>query len=165
MINPFTPMNPSFIQAFRAKGKRYLVLQNFTLEDHLFKKDKKYVLVSHYDDDKKAREHLRQVEQQEVAQIIDLENEAGREKLESMLNINSEYVLYSVLVTNPAAVERALNNLKYKIMKYIDDKPKWRISREHTLRPELETVFGELQVVMKYSGQTIKVPLKDIETY
>ena len=50
-------------------------------------------------------------------------------------------------------------------MKYIDDKPKWRISRDHILRPELETVFGELQVVMKYSGQTIKVPLKVIETY
>ena len=108
MINPFTPMNSKFIQAFRAKGKRYLVLQNFTLEDHLFKKDKKYVLVSHYDDDKKAREHLRQVQQQEVAQIIDLEDEAGREKLESMLNINSEYVLYSVLVTNPAAVEMSI---------------------------------------------------------
>ncbi len=165
MINPFTPMNPKFIQAFRAKGKRYLVLQNFTLEDHLFKKHKKYVLVSHYDDDKKAREHLMQVDRQEVAQIIDLEDEEGRRKLESLLNINSEYVLYSVLVTNPAAVEKALNNLKYKIKKYIDDKPKWRISGDHTLRPELETLFGELQVVMKYAGQTIKVPLKVIETY
>ncbi len=165
MINPFTQMNTKFIPAFRAKGKRYLVLQNFTLEDHLFKKDKKYILVSHYDDDKKAIEHLRQVQQQEVAQIIDLEDGVGREKLESMLNINSEYVLYSVLVTNPAAVEIALNNLKFKIKKYIDNKPKWRISGSHTLRPELETIFGELQVVMKYAGQTIKVSLKVIEKY
>lgn len=165
MINPFTVMNTKFIQAFRAKGKRYLVLQNFTLEDHLFKKDKTYTLVSHYDDDKKAREHLRQVQQQEVAQIIDLEDEAGRQKLESMLNINSEYVLYSVLVTNPAALSKALDNLKYKIKKYVDDKPNWHISREHTLRPELETLFGELLVILKYSGQTIKVPLKVIETY
>ncbi|MDQ6890686.1 MAG: hypothetical protein M3Z56_10475 [Bacteroidota bacterium] len=165
MINPFTPMNIKFIPAFRSKGKRYLVLQNFTLEDHLFKKDKKYVLVSHYDDKGKAQEHYTRVQQQEVAKIIDLENDAERQALESMLNINSEYVLYSVLVTNPAAVERALDTLKYKIKKYIDDKPKWHISREHTLRPELETVFGELQVVMKYSGHTIKVPLKVIETY
>lgn len=165
MINPFTLMNTKFIPAFRAKGKRYLVLQNFTLEDHLFKKDKQYVLVSHYDDKGKVLEHYTRVQDQEVAEIIDLEDEAGRKKLESMLNINSEYVLYSVLVTNPAAVEKALNNLKYKIKKYIDDKPKWRISAQHTLTPELEMVFGELQVVMKYSGQTIKVPLKVIETY
>ena len=165
MINPFTPMNSKFIPAFRSKGKRYLVFQNFTLEDHLFKKDKNYVLVSHYDDKGKALEHYTRVQQQEIAKIIDLENDADTLTLESMLNINSEYVLYSILVTNPAAVERALDNLKYKIKKYIDDKPKWRISREHTLRPALETVFGELQVVMKYSGQTIKVPLKVIETY
>ncbi len=165
MINPFTQMNTKFIPAFRSKSKRYLVLQNFTLEDHLFKKDKKYVLVSHYDDKGKALEHYTRVQQQEIAKIIDLENDADTLTLESMLNINSEYVLYSILVTNPAAVERALDILKYKIKKYIDDKPKWRISREHTLRPELETVFGELQVVMKYSGHTIKVPLKLIETY
>lgn len=158
-------MNSKFLPAFRAKGKRYLVLQNFTLEDHLFKKDKKYVLVSHYADKGKALEHYSRVEAQEVAQVIDLENEEEREKLESMLNINSEFVLYSVLATNPEAVKRTLDNLKYKIMKYIDDKPKWRIGAQHTLTPELEMIFGELQVVMKYSGQAIKVPLKVIETY
>ncbi len=165
MINPFTLMHNKFIPAFRAKGKRYLVLQNFTLEDHLFKKDKKYVLVSHYDDKGKALEHYCRVQNQEVAKFTDLEDGIEREKLEGMLNINSEYMLYSILVTNPETVKRALDNLKYKIMKYIDDQPKWRISRQHTLIPELETVFGELQVVMKYAGQTIKVPLKVIETY
>lgn len=165
MINPFTPMHNKFIQAFRDKGFRYLVLQDLTLEDHLFKKDKKYVLVSHYSDRGKALEHYSRVRNQELAEGIDLEDEKGREKLEQMLNVNSEYVLYSVLVTNPETVKRALDNLKYKIMKYIDDKPKWRISRNHTLVPELETVFGELQVVMKYAGQTIKVPLKVLETY
>ncbi len=165
MINPFTLMNTKFIAAFRAKGKRYLVLQTFTLEDHLFKKDKKYVLVSHYNDKGKALEHYTRVQHQDVAQIIDLESKKERESLEEMLNIKSAFVLYSVLITNPEALKRTLDNLKYKIMKYIDGKPKWRISAQHTLTPQLETVFGELQVVMKYSGQTIKVPLKAIEMY
>ncbi len=165
MINPFTLMSTKFIPALRAKGKRYLVLQNFTLEDNLFKKDKKYVLISHYDDKGKSLEHYSRVQHQEIAQVIDLEDEAGRGELEGMLNINADYVLYSVLITNPETVKKTLNNLKYKIQKYVDDKPKWRISRQHILVPDLETVFGELQVVLKYSGQAITVPLEIIELY
>ncbi len=165
MINPFTLMESKFIPAFRARGKRYMVLQNFTLEDHLFKKDKKYVLVSHYDDKGIALKHYELVQQQEVAQILDMEEEAERMELENMLNINSGYILYSVLTTNPDIVKKILDNLKYKIMKYVAAKPKWRISRNNTLVPKLKTIYGELQVEMNYSGQSITVPLKVIETY
>lgn len=165
MINPFTLMNDKFIAAFRQRGKRYLVLQNFTLENNLFKQPgKSYVLVSHYDDPGLALLHYKEVMREDMAMLIDLEIEQQRQQFESMLLPESGYIVYSVLNSNPAATKLALDKLKYKIQDYIATHTQWRISRHHEMIPALETTFGELFVVLKYSGQTIKVPLKEFES-
>ncbi len=166
MINPFSLMDEKFIPAFRQRGKRYLVLQTFNRENNLFKEEKKsYVLVSHYDDPGHALLHFKEVKDEEMARMIDLENETERKDFEGMLNINSAYKVYSILDSNPKATKLAMDKqLKYKIQDYIADKTNWRIGRHHEMTPELEITFGELFVVLKYSGQKIRVPLKELET-
>lgn len=158
-------MHHGFINAFRKRGKRYLVLQNFTREDTLFKEEgKKYVLASHYDDKGLALLHYKKVIQEEEGRMIDLENDDERKEFDDMLNVNLNYKVYSILVSNPDEMKRAIDKqLKYKIQDYIAKHTNWRISRHHKMTPDLETTFGELFVVLKYSGQKIRVPLKDLE--
>ncbi len=164
MINPFTLMNLKFISAFRERGKRYLVLQNFTRENNLFKQqDKKYLLVSHYSDRGLALLHYKEVINDEMAAMIDLEVDNERDRFEQMLFDGSGYIVYSILNSNPTATRLALDKLKYKIQEFIAKNTQWRISRQTEMVPDLETTFGELFVVLKYSGQTIRVPLKTFE--
>lgn len=165
MINPFSLMHSGYIDAFRMRGKRYLILQQFTRENNLFKEEgKTYLLVSHYDDLGLALLHYKEVKDEPVARMIDLEKENERIEFESMLSVNSEYIVYSILDSNPKATKMAIDKqLKYKIQDYVAKETKWRISRHHEFVPDLEVTFGELFVILKYSGRNIRVPLKDLE--
>jgi hypothetical protein len=166
MLNPFARFDERFIAAFRNAKKRYLVSQTFTRENNLFKDPKKhYLLLSHYDDPNLAKAHLKAVENDKFADTFDLENEKDRERLLHMLDINSDFVIYSILDTNPKATKLTFDKIfKYKIQKYIANNTNWRISREQTYVPSLETTFGELFVILKYPGKReIKVKLEELE--
>ncbi len=167
MINPFTRMNEKFIPAFRQRGKRYLVMQEFKGENNLFKDPaKKYVLVSHYENPAEAMHQYKVVKEEPVSKLIDLDNEDDRKEFESIMNINSGFVVYSILVANPAATKRAVDKqLKYKIQNYIASNTQWHIGKEQSIVPELETTFGELFVILKYSAQKIRVALKELESF
>lgn len=158
-------MHPGFIAAFRQKGKRYLVLQEFGRENNLFKEqDKKYVLVSHYERSAEAMHHYKVVKNDPLARIIDLENDSERSEFEKMLHVDSAYKVYSILDANPEATKRAIDKqLKYKIQDYIAANTQWRISRHDEFLPVLKTKFGELIVILKYHGREIEVPLKELE--
>ncbi len=160
-------MHSGFIDAFRKRGKRYLVLQKFTRENNLFKEaGKDYVLLSHYDVLAGAMHHYKVVKNEGLAKMIDLENGSERREFGEMLNVNSKYIVYSILDSNPTATKKAIDKqLKYKIQNYITTKTQWRISREQELVPVLKTRFGELIVILKYSGREIEVPLKELENY
>ena len=165
MLNPFARFDERFIAAFRNAKKRYLISQTFTRENNLFRNSgKHYLLLSHYDDPNLAKAHLKAVENDKFADTFDLENEKDRERVKSMVDINSDYVVYSILDLNPKATKIAFDKIfKYKIQKYIANNTNWRIGREQTYVPNLETTFGELFVVLKYSGQEIRVKLEELE--
>ncbi|MEP6949112.1 MAG: hypothetical protein ABI863_07565 [Ginsengibacter sp.] len=165
MFNPFARFEPGFIPGFRNLKKRYLVLQTFKRENNLFKDPaKSYVIVTHYDNPGGAKEHLNAVKEDKFAQLMDLENAIDRNRLLEMLSINSAYIVYSILDANPKTTKNAIDKIfKYKIQKYISNNTQWRIGREQTVVPSLETTFGELFVILKSSGQTIRVKLEELE--
>lgn len=165
MINPFSRMNEKFIAAFRKRGKRYLVIQEFKRENNLFKDlNKNYVLVSHYNNPAEAIHHYKVIKDQPLSKMIDLENEIERKELEGMLNINSSWIVYSILDADPAATKSTIDKqLKYNIRNYIAANTQWLIGREQEVVTELETTFGELFVNLKYSGRKIRVALKELE--
>lgn len=144
-----------------------MVLQKFIRKNNLFKEaGKDYVLASFYDAHAAAMHHYKVVKNDGLAKMIDLENENERREFGEMLNMNSKYKIYSILDSDPTATKKAIDKqLKYKIQNYIADKTQWRISREQELIPVLKTRFGELIVILKYSGREIEVPLKELENY
>ncbi len=165
MINPFTPMTPVFLSAYLQRKTIYLVIQNFTLENHLFKKEgKNYVLVTHYGDKGKALEHYDKIKEDTFSNFIDLGNEQQKTQFAEMLNSTSNYVMYSSLADLNAARQAVDKQLKYNIHKYLNDK-NWYIKKNDTYVPDLELQFGVLHVILRYSGQRITVPLSELETY
>lgn len=161
MFNPFSTFREKFIPTFRKVKKRFLVSQTFTRD----KQDGKTCLIfTHYDDKGLAQIHFNAVSFDKFASIIDLENEAHREKLLTILGPQSSYIIYSSLTIDPKEVKKTVDSLfKEKVHRFINKNTDWRISRDHTVKPKLEITFGELYVVLKYGSQTIRVKLEEIE--
>lgn len=165
MFNPFSKFEGRFIQRFRELKKRYLVSQTFSRDNDLFKEEHTIsLLLTHYDDLGLAKIHMNALSADKYAAIIDLENEKHRKRVEEMLKDESTYHVYSSLVLNTKVLEDAMDNLfTDNIKNYITKNTSWRIGGSKTIRPKLEITFGELFVVLRYSGQTIKVTLAEIE--
>ncbi len=72
MFNPFSKFEEKFIPAFRKLKKRYLISQSFKRENDLFKEDKTYLLLSHYEDHGLAKIHYNAISSDKFASIIDL---------------------------------------------------------------------------------------------
>jgi len=167
MFNPFSKFEGRLIPKFRELKKRYLVSQIFTRDNDLFKEDGVIsLLLTHYDDPGLAKIHFNALSGDKYAAIIDLENEKHRSRIETMLKDENAYHLFSSLVLNNKILEDALDTIfTDKIRAYISRNTTWRIGSNKTIKPKLEITFGELFVVLKYSGQTIKVTLQEIEGY
>lgn len=164
MFNPFVKFEEKFIPAFRKVKKRYLVSQQFTRHEAQDKKDKNFLMLTHYDDKGLATIHFNALSADKFAAIIDLENDAHREKLLTMLHPGSKYMIYSSLTIDPKEVKSLSDKIyKEKIQKYIEKKTNWRIGREQTIKPKLEITFGELYVALKYGSQVIRVRLAELE--
>lgn len=165
MVNPFAKFELRFIPALRKIQKRYLVSQTFRRDKHLFRDPaKRYLLLTHYNDPGLAKIHLKAVQDDPLAAMIDLEKDRHRQKLESMLEGNGRYMIYSSLVKDRKSIRQVLDrSLKIKIQEYLGRHTDWRISREQTIRPVLEITFGELFVSIKYGSRTLRVKLDEIE--
>jgi hypothetical protein len=165
MINPFTLMTPAFINAYEKRKTFHLVIQNFTLENNLFRQaDKKYVLVSHYADKQKALEHYIKIKNDAHSNLIDLSMPFQKEGFSRMLEKDSEYIMYSVLADLDTAKKAIDKQLKYKIQKYLTSK-NWHIPRDYKMVPDLELQFGILHVIFGFPNHRIKVPLSELENY
>ena len=130
----------------------------------VFAKDKVYIFLTHYEDKGSAIIHKEALKNDKYAALLDLENEKHRQKLNSMLSPDSNYILYSSLITKPEIVEETLNkSLSQNMKRYIQRQTNWQIARDQTIHPKMELIFGELFLRIKYGSQTIKVALTEIE--
>lgn len=164
MFNPFVLFEEKFISTFRKVKKRYLVSQTFTRVNKETNKDKVCLMLTQYADKGLAKIHFNALSSDKFASIIDLENDKHRKKLEEMLTLQSNYIIYSSLTIDPKEVKSLSDKIfKEKVQKFIEKKTNWRIGREQTIKPKLEITFGELYVALKYGTQTIRVRLEELE--
>ncbi|MET0637355.1 MAG: hypothetical protein ABWZ25_15095 [Chitinophagaceae bacterium] len=166
MFNPFVPFHIKMIQGLRDLKRPYLVSQtNFQAMDHFGEDAKDPILMTDYEDRMLAKIHYHALKDKYRA-ILNLENKQHREKLESMLGAGSRYRVYAAFVENMAQVEKGLND-KYSsnIRQYVSRHTNWRVGSDKTLYPKLQVIFGELFVILKYSGQEVRFKLDELENY
>ena len=147
-------------------NRRYLVSQQNVHAGHAFGDDATVsILLSDYDDLGLAKIHFNALTDKYRA-ILDLEKEVHRKKLEEMLGPGSRYRVYAAFTEDIKKLEKRLNDRYSKsIRNYVAQHTNWRIGADKSLVPKLQLVFGDLFVILKYSGQEIRFKLADLDRY
>ena len=165
MLQPFEPFRPMFIGKLIQLKARYLVSQTYTrAADHFGAPGKTMILLSDYDHPGSAKMHFNAVKHDRYAAILDLENERHKKKLTEMLSAGSKYLLFWSVVKSKKQLEHRINaQYRDNMRRYIERHTNWRIGRDLGIRPSVEVTFGELFIILKYSGQTIRLKFEEIE--
>ncbi|WP_153797511.1 hypothetical protein [Foetidibacter luteolus] len=167
MINPFALFHREMIPGFIEMKRFYLVSQtNKGAFAPIVFESKTPILLSDYENLGLAKIHFNAITNDRYRAILDLTKDAHKAKLYEMLSPNSKYVVYSAFIQDERKVKNLVDT-KYcdNIRRYLSKETNWRIDRKEILRPDLELIFGELFVTLKWSGQTVKLRLADIEKY
>ncbi len=166
MFNPFVPFHAKMIDGLLEMNRRYLVSQLHHPGFDVFgEDDRQPILVTDYDDIGLAKIHFNALTDQYRA-ILDLQNAKHRATLEAMLEPASKYHLYASFIDNMKKTEKRLNDKYSKaIRNYIANHTNWRIAADKTVTPKLQLIFGDLFVILKYSGQEVRFRLTDLDHY
>lgn len=165
MLQPFERLQAQFLPRLKTSKKIYLVTQSYSQGlDHLADQPKTGILVSDYDDPGLAKVHFAAVKNDKYASIINLTNEVHIDKLKEMLDERSKYIVYWAIVRDLESIKKRVD-IRYQdnIRRYIKRETTWRIGGDETIRPQLQVVFGELFVILKYGSQELRVKFEDIE--
>ena len=165
MLQPFEPFRLMFIEKLIAMKARYLVSQTYTrATGHAEARGKTMILLTDYDHPGSARIHLNAVKHDRYASIVDLENPEHKKKLTEMLSPASKYLLFWSVVKSKKQLEHRINaQYRDNMRRYIEQYTNWRVGRDLGIRPSVEVTFGELFIILKYSGQTIRLKFEEIE--
>lgn len=165
MFQPFEQFRSIFVDKLIGLKKRYLVSQSYKRAyNHFADEHKIDILLTDYDSLGGANIHLNAVKYDKYAAVLDLENPKHKQKLLEMLSPTSNYNLFWSVVKSTKELQQRIN-AKYKenMRRYIDKNTNWRISRDATIYPSVEVTFGELFIVLKYAGQTLRIKFEEIE--
>ena len=167
MFNVFVPFHPKLVAALREVNRRWLVSQkNIHAEEEAIG-EAIPILLTDYDEIITAKTHWQAIDPRDRYRfILDLENEVHRKKVEELIMPGSGYRVYAAFIDDLEKVKRQLNE-KYSasIRQYISKKTSWKIGRDESIYPNLELVFGELYVILKYASQIHRLRLSELEKY
>ncbi len=164
MFQPFELFKPEYIERLIRMDKIFLVSQTYIRADENFDDPKENIILSDYDRLGSAVDHYSAVRHDKYASVVKLNNPKHKHKIQEMLNPDSIYRLFWAIVISMDNVKK-LMDLKYKdnIMRYIMKNTTWRIGSDEPLRPSLQVIYGELFLILKRGGQTLRAKFDDIE--
>lgn len=166
MEQPFLPFTPYFLKRLIAMNKVYLVTQTYNrfLSSNA-SQPKKPLLISDYADYAMAKTHWDALKSDPYRAVLDLNNLAHKTRLLQLLEPGSDYLLFWAVIENLEKLQKHINR-KYSehLRRYIERQTSWRIGSDNSLRPSLQLVFGELFMVLKFSGQTLRLKFTEIES-
>ena len=165
MLLPFEIMRTEYIAQMIRLKKIYLVTQSYNKgEDPFGHSDKIGLIVSDYDDPGLAKIHLAAVKQDKYASIINLSSEIHLSKFTEMLQQELAYAVYWAIVKDAEQFKRKVDtHFSDHIRRYITKNTNWSIGGSATLRPQLQVIFGELFVILKYGSHELRIKFTDIE--
>lgn len=165
MFNPFFPFHAKMIERLLQMGHRYLVSQTYLgYTDHFGGKE--MILLTDYDKENIAKVHLNAVAADKYHALLDLENKRHREKLMEMLEPTSRYKLLSAFLADKAGAERQLKEkFSQQIREYVRKRTYWKIEGNETLHVNLEVIFGDLYLVLRFQQFQSRIKLVDLEKF
>lgn len=165
MFQPFIEFKPEFIDRLIEVNKKYIVSQTYKRAfNHFAETHKTDILFSDYDDIGLAKIHCDALKNDKYAALIYLTEPKHREKVNSMLSVDSQYRVYWSVVQNAGDVKKRID-LKYKdnIRRYIQKNTTWRIGMDESIKPIMQVIYGELFLVLKRGNQTLRIKFDEIE--
>jgi CRISPR/Cas system-associated protein Cas10 (large subunit of type III CRISPR-Cas system) len=162
MHNPFVLHSEKLLQALIASGHCYFVRQTFTRgKDELLDKDVKgSFLISHYNDQNKAKVHFEAVAGDPYKLIYDISIPAQKDKLLIGVRQPEGYRIYAPLLQKEWTPS---DKMAEKIKRYLENRLQWKPDRSTTVNANLFIQFGEVFITLKFQSQETKIPLADIE--
>jgi len=166
MLQPFEHFKALYIPKLLEMEKYFLVSQTYTRYNDPFDTEAKTsLLLTDYADENMAKTHLKALHNDKYASILHLKRPAHKAKLLELLDETSRFHVFWAVVKSVKELEDKINAVyKPRMKNFIEKNTHWRLSRETTLRPSVELVFGELYIILKYGSQTIRVKFEDIES-
>ena len=165
MLLPFEIMRTEYIAQMIRLKKIYLVTQSYNMgEDPFGHTDKIGLIVSDYDDAGLAKIHLAAVKHDKYASIINLSSEIHLAKITEILQRDSAYAIYWAIVKDAEQLKRKVDT-KYSdhIRRYITKNTNWSIGGSTVFKPQLQVIFGELFVILKYGSHELRIKFVDVE--
>ena len=165
MLLPFEIMRIEYINQLIRLKKIYLVTQSYNMgEDPFGHSDKIGLIVSDYDDPGLAKIHLAAVKQDKYASIINLSSEIHLSKFTEMLQQELAYAVYWAIVKDAEQFKRKVDtHFSDHIRRYITKNTNWSIGGSAILKPQLQVIFGELFVILKYGSHELRIKFADVE--
>lgn len=161
MTNPFQLYTTELLQALIKSGHKYFVRQTYKRGiDHFDNGAKKAFLISHYNDISKAKMHHEALTLDGNRFLYDVSNGENLDKLKIAAAQPVGYKIYTPMLSNPWVPSDVM---KGKVKRYIDQKLKWSLGRNDTVRTNLFTQFGELFITLKLGINEIEIPLSEVE--
>lgn len=165
MLLPFEIMRMEYIDELIWLKKIYLVTQSSNMgEDPYGHTDKIGLIVSDYDNRGLAKNHWAADKQDKYSSIINLSSEIHLAKITEMLQGDSAYAIYWAIVKDAEQFKRKVDTqFSNHIRRYITKNLNWSIGGSATLKPQLQVIFGELFVILKYGSHELSIKFADVE--
>ncbi len=165
MFQPFVKFEQQHLDRLIFLQNNYLVSQIYHRVDHLMDQGLTFLLFTDYKDLGLANIHYKAVRHDKYACIIDLSNDAHLYKIKEMMHGNL-YAIYWSVVPNAAALRKRLNaSYKSKIQKYLLRKTSWLVTRDEPVNTQLEVIFGELFLHLRWRRERLRIKFAEIEKY
>ena len=165
MLQPFELLKPVHLNRLIELKKNYLVSQTYKRAHDPFSEEQQIdLLFSDYDDIGLAKGHFQALRGDRFAAIIDLQKTEHCAKLKEMLAPESGYRLFWAVVRSKKELEDRITG-KYKdhMKRYIQRNTSWRINRNTTIFPQLQVIYGELFIILKYGSETRRITFEELE--
>ena len=162
MFNPFSHFDPRYLPEFKKKGIRAFVMQLYERGRNMLEDNPRPAyLLSHFDRLDIANQHFDALKHDSTRQLFMLGDSAQYNELQNRLR-STDAVYYTRLIIKDAN-QKAQKILDKKIHAYIDYKTSWRPSRYDEVSFELDVIFGQIYVLLKFKGRDVKIKLEELE--
>jgi hypothetical protein len=163
MFNPNYLFTTQVLDAFVQAGKLYFVRNTYNRAfDHFDETIKGNFIITHYDDEAKAKAHYNSIPSDPHRFLYDWYNSEHQTKLKAAAAQPQGYKIYSTLFY-PDWKKKITNHIKDKVSQYVYKHTNWKPGKGEVVNPDLYWQFGQLYTVINYNGQQIKVKFEDIE--
>ena len=162
MPNPNALLSSALLDAFLRAGKVYFVRNSYRVLFNGTGVDKTgNFIITHYDDEAKARAHYNAVENDRHRFYYDWNIEEHRKRLQYAATQPENYRIYSTLFI-PGWKNKISRELKEKLRAFVTGKTNWQPGKGEALNTDLYWQFGQLYVAIHFRGEQLKCTLDAI---